>query len=221
MRISVFLCPSDPISYDGPDSPGINYLANSGVNPRGWWSPMAADGVFYKQSHHRFSDLVDGASHTAVFSESRKGDENQNRYTPNGDFLLGPTFNHVSLERRDPAVLARFADACEGLAPDSTHPGGYVSFKQTVWYSGSCFFTLYSHLMPPNHSSCVNGEPYYGPFTGTFYSGSATTAGSYHPGGANVVLADGSVHFVKETISRPLWWDYGTRAGGEIAQPLE
>jgi prepilin-type N-terminal cleavage/methylation domain-containing protein/prepilin-type processing-associated H-X9-DG protein len=39
---------------------------------------------------------------------------------------------------------------------------------------------------------------------------------SFHPGGCNVVFADGSVHFLKETIAPPTWAALITRAGGEI-----
>jgi len=38
----------------------------------------------------------------------------------------------------------------------------------------------------------------------------------FHPGGCNVRFADGSVHFLKETISPPAWAALITRAGGEI-----
>jgi prepilin-type N-terminal cleavage/methylation domain-containing protein len=39
---------------------------------------------------------------------------------------------------------------------------------------------------------------------------------SHHPGGAQVVLADGEVVFVSETIDRDTWSSLGTRAGSEI-----
>jgi prepilin-type N-terminal cleavage/methylation domain-containing protein/prepilin-type processing-associated H-X9-DG protein len=39
---------------------------------------------------------------------------------------------------------------------------------------------------------------------------------SQHPGGANVVLCDGSVQFLNDTIDRNLIWAMATRAGGEV-----
>ena len=40
---------------------------------------------------------------------------------------------------------------------------------------------------------------------------------SFHPGGANALFADGSVHFVKDVAStRPIFVALITRAGGEI-----
>jgi prepilin-type processing-associated H-X9-DG protein len=41
-------------------------------------------------------------------------------------------------------------------------------------------------------------------------------ATSAHPGGVNTLFTDGSVKFIKDTISRPTWWALGTRAGGEV-----
>ena len=42
--------------------------------------------------------------------------------------------------------------------------------------------------------------------------------GSYHPGGSQVALADGSVRFVSSTIERAVWLAIGTRNGGEAEQ---
>ena len=41
---------------------------------------------------------------------------------------------------------------------------------------------------------------------------------SLHPGGAQFCLADGSVHFVSETIDYDLYRALSTKAGGEVAQ---
>jgi prepilin-type processing-associated H-X9-DG protein len=41
---------------------------------------------------------------------------------------------------------------------------------------------------------------------------------SLHPGGAHFCLADGSVHFVSQTISHSLYRQLSTKAGGENAQ---
>ena len=41
-------------------------------------------------------------------------------------------------------------------------------------------------------------------------------ANSMHPGGANFVFADGSVHFLKATISLQTYWALGTRSNGEV-----
>ena len=45
---------------------------------------------------------------------------------------------------------------------------------------------------------------------------SAINARSYHPGGVNTLLGDGSVRFVKSTIDGMVWRALGTVAGGEV-----
>ena len=44
----------------------------------------------------------------------------------------------------------------------------------------------------------------------------AVTARSYHPGGVNILLGDGSVRFIKGTIDGMVWRGLGTVAGGEL-----
>lgn len=44
----------------------------------------------------------------------------------------------------------------------------------------------------------------------------AATARSFHTGGVNVLLLDGSVRFVSDTITPAVWRGLGTREGGEV-----
>jgi prepilin-type processing-associated H-X9-DG protein len=39
---------------------------------------------------------------------------------------------------------------------------------------------------------------------------------SYHPGGVNALLADGSVRFSKNSISIPVWRALSSTTGGEV-----
>ena len=77
----------------------------------------------------------------------------------------------------------------------------------------------YVHWTAPNSISCANTlDSYtvsYNPFAaiGPYGSASAT---SLHSGGVNVCFADGSVHFIKSSISLPTWWGLGSRASGEV-----
>jgi prepilin-type processing-associated H-X9-DG protein len=39
---------------------------------------------------------------------------------------------------------------------------------------------------------------------------------SYHPGGVNACMGDGSVRFFKNSVAQNVWWALGTRANGEV-----
>jgi prepilin-type processing-associated H-X9-DG protein len=74
---------------------------------------------------------------------------------------------------------------------------GYA-ISDNQWNVGRYFCSLISGIYPMNigNGNNVNGLTY----TGYNYYGS-TSAGSYHPGGANFGFADGSVKFLKNSIS--------------------
>jgi prepilin-type processing-associated H-X9-DG protein len=42
------------------------------------------------------------------------------------------------------------------------------------------------------------------------------TATSRHPGGVNLLMGDGSVRFIKQSVAQKVWAALGTVAGGEV-----
>jgi prepilin-type processing-associated H-X9-DG protein len=83
------------------------------------------------------------------------------------------------------------------------------------WEVGSLGMTMFNTIVPPNSTQYLWGDCR---FTGGGYPNDATFANtsSNHPGGVNVLMADGSVRFVKNTINQATWWALGTRANGEV-----
>ena len=75
-------------------------------------------------------------------------------------------------------------------------PGYAVS--DGSWQSGRYYDTLFSTLYPMNLAA-GNNVAFGGGTSPGYYS--PTDAGSYHPGGANFGFCDGSVKFIKNTIS--------------------
>jgi prepilin-type processing-associated H-X9-DG protein len=86
------------------------------------------------------------------------------------------------------------------IAPDNWRWRGYP------WTEGSPWRNWYNHLLPPN-SPCwrLNAS----------WDRIVSPPSSYHPGGINLVLLDGSVRFVSETIDWEVWRAAGTREGDE------
>ena len=70
--VPLFLCPSDVGQPITPQFGPTNYAACAGTGINGG-SPLKSDGVFYVNSRTRMAEITDGASHTALFSESILG----------------------------------------------------------------------------------------------------------------------------------------------------
>ena len=66
--------------------------------------------------------------------------------------------------------------------------------------------------LPAKNRPCTNGD---GSTTDT------AAARSVHPGGVNTLMADGSVHFISESISLANWRALATIGGGEVSVPLD
>ncbi|HVL14293.1 MAG TPA: DUF1559 domain-containing protein, partial [Gemmata sp.] len=75
---------------------------------------------------------------------------------------------------------------------------------------------LYTHTLPVNWNKKVaSGTQRYSCGNSAFNS-MHISASSYHSGGVNVCMADGSVRFVSESIPYISWRAMGTRVGGEV-----
>jgi len=73
-----------------------------------------------------------------------------------------------------------------------------------------------SNTVPAEAANCNNNWQQASAPTGCRFSAAAKGFVSLHPGGANFGFADGSVHFLKQSISMPTYCALGSRAGGEI-----
>jgi prepilin-type N-terminal cleavage/methylation domain-containing protein/prepilin-type processing-associated H-X9-DG protein len=199
-RVGLLVCPSDPANGQVPGMPdfGTNYVANNGTGTVGFGLIASGDGLF-TQTPIRIGDITDGTSNTAAFAESTLG----NGQAPaNGSPPADPRL--VVLEvpgGGDPTPAA-----CDGMA------GAWSARRGGKWIDGHYGNTLYNHYYPPNPAGkwdCGNGS----------HNKGLSTARSYHAGGVNVLLADGSVRFVRDSVNLATTWrPLATRAGGEVVQ---
>jgi prepilin-type processing-associated H-X9-DG protein len=96
-------------------------------------------------------------------------------------------------------------------------PGG----GHTHWANGNSFYDGFTTALPPNTKSPLGTAAPDGDLTtededdgGPTYS--AVTSRSYHSGGVNALLGDGSVRFMKDTMNFQTWRALGSSSGGEV-----
>jgi len=102
--------------------------------------------------------------------------------------------------------LPKYVKYCNSVAfPDPT----YSIYQGRAWISGwTLVANTYMQVMPINQRNChIHG--------GEDDGNNVVTPSSDHPGGVNVLMGDGSVHFVQESIDMKIWWGMGSRNGGE------
>jgi prepilin-type N-terminal cleavage/methylation domain-containing protein len=198
MTIKILLCPSDRTNQTPPGQGGNNYFANYGTEPQFFQNSSVANGVFALREASggiRLTDVTDGTSNTAAFSELRKGDYNSARYSPQ-DWL-----NASSLGM--PTTVDQAYSLCQSI--DATNLSYQWLSSGGEWLNDNATGTAYLHCGPPNSTNC--GFPANLRF--------CVNANSDHINGVNLVLCDGSVRFVTNSISLPTWRALGTRALGE------
>jgi prepilin-type N-terminal cleavage/methylation domain-containing protein/prepilin-type processing-associated H-X9-DG protein len=147
------------------------------------------------------ASITDGTSNTSLFGETICS------RLPNAG---GGGQNVSTFDITDAVTYTTFA------APLQTPPAGCLTLGGTiVTYRGLQYYrfltatTNFSHIVPPNYQKYDCGD------INSFEAG-FNSARSYHPGGVNIGFADGSVHFIKNSISMNTWRALGSKGGGEV-----
>lgn len=224
-QIETLLCPSDPQMRLGPfnqagitdgfDAPtgDCNYRGNLGGRTH---SQDFGNGMFSDKAVFSVRDVLDGTANTAMFSERNKGSLGQmtpsftrdvaaNTTIPGGGGV-GDSSNLTLATQRGELLASR----CQRIAtPNSV----FVNSGFDRWHRGEYTNNQYNHLYTPNAKfwdCCGNcGTPDSDGEYGVF------TARSYHPGGVNVLMADGQVRFVGDGVDLEVWRSIGSRSNSE------
>jgi prepilin-type N-terminal cleavage/methylation domain-containing protein/prepilin-type processing-associated H-X9-DG protein len=232
--ISAFLCPSDTrnggnntLLVNGSSklicttnyywNMGTSRFYNGGKVNGPTYSPGVTDsntlgGAQCANNVIKIASFTDGTSNTAIMSESVQSASGQN-LNDLGTVWDGPSWNQF-LGQPYPDWLA--AQYCQNT-PNNVE----YYWKGEFALSGG--HNIYSHTQTPNRRSCfytgVAEYPDPSPAGNQDYAGATQTmvaASSRHPGGVNVLFMDGTVRFVKNTVSFIPWYAIATVAGGEV-----
>ncbi len=229
--INSFLCPSDGndpnFTVLGFKTGQTNYGNNLGLSIT--FNNLAFDGPAWRMNDiakggpTAIASVLDGTSNTAAHSEWIKGRNTlsgrQAVWTGTmaysrtvGSFWPAPNGAYQTIQQ----VLQQVASNCQ---PNLSTPATWDQ-KGMAWYCNlSGVGGGYSHLLAPNKTACFypqyNFAKYNEPAPGND-DVTMMNAQSNHPGGVNVGFLDGSVKFVKDSVSLTTWGAIATKAGGEI-----
>ncbi len=220
LSINVFLCPSEVRRQPYLHDYGLAGVINYGVNQGDWfvWGGFKGPqnrSAFGPNRSRRLAEFTDGLSQTLLAAEVKTNQASSN-------------CRHTTL----PSIFNPNAIPDPNANPFSVAPeyddGGCVTENQsefhTEWSDGNVHAAGFTTAWPPNKA--IIGVSFYkgldldlngrneedgGP---TF---AAITSRSYHPGGVNALMGDGSVRFVKSSINGITWRALGTVGGGEIS----
>jgi prepilin-type N-terminal cleavage/methylation domain-containing protein/prepilin-type processing-associated H-X9-DG protein len=238
-HVNEFVCPSDakaftseltinasynpPLAYPFPWA-NNSYFASIGSTTNIHGSPTQTsppincgncptNGLFAFQQSKSIAAVLDGTSNTIAFSEALQGapQPEQPQQQGNGLNLVPiPTAARLLNASDNPAAINSAIQLCD--AAWLTGPSNNGDAHGDAWVHGGMSFALFTPIVTPN--ARIKTWAYC-----SFYvSGSASfsNACSYHPGGVNTLMADGSVKFIRDNINQLVWWQLGSIANGEV-----
>ncbi|MBX6314615.1 MAG: DUF1559 domain-containing protein [Isosphaeraceae bacterium] len=223
-KVNEFLCPSDPNTgrAGSGDNGTNNYFASIGTTTniaQGVSTSVASlankptTGLFAFQQAYSLRDVTDGTSNTIAFSESVIGAAVQRPRQKNIGLInvSVPATAMLYDVQANPAGALAGLRACDAAWNSPTASTDVQ--RGRLWSHGSMCSTLFNTVVPPNSredqwTHCSSNG-----------SGSMSTFANvdgFHPGGCNVLMGDGSVKLIKDSINQRTWWSLGTKAGGEV-----
>lgn len=201
----------------GPPNGVFAYLGSANTGTPNTPNPVSKVG----RAPNSLAAVIDGTSNTIAFGEWKTGTGNISVVEIPEDIIFSGQYP-AGVTRGTPgmsmpaggAALIPWLTACTAGAASSTfRPAGTkVSTLGEVWAADLIGYSLGNTLIAPNsrYSTC-SVHP-----TGTLATPGSFGLMSFHPGGANTLFLDGSVHFLKDSISLPTLWALGSRAQGEV-----
>ncbi len=226
-KISVFLCPSDinggrvnDNCYYGSIGPTTNGGSDTPPRPTYPTCPNYASptsGVFAFRVAYGVRDITDGTSNTIAFSEGQAGAQVATVIPGNMIMGAGLSGNAYFFDaNQNPALVIADLQTCSRQYVASNSGNISVGHGHD-WGIGGMGATLFNTIATPN-STLYTWSACRTDCSGGCDGASMdySNAQSYHPGGVNALLADGSVKFLKNSIAMNVYWALGSKSDGEI-----
>ncbi len=196
--IKIFVCPSTPNAarFDGDPQTGAanivaisDYAASTGVAAFATTvngTGATIPGIMEKNKEVKLLAVTDGLSNTLLVTESAGRPQ---------IYRLGKPYGTLPAQRINGGGWARPASDLD-FAPSTADGSTYVG--------GTCAV------------GCTNGYDYPSYNTAPFYTEGTSQPYSFHSGGVNSLLGDGSVRFLRSSIAPATFAALVTRANGEV-----
>jgi prepilin-type N-terminal cleavage/methylation domain-containing protein len=210
VRMPHLLCPSEVNDRERPDTPTFtHYPLNYGANAGLWHIAQPpgdrGSGVFLFNRTTKIAEITDGLSNTLGMAEVKA-------FTP---YLRdGGNPSEVAPVPKTPADVSTYGGE---FKPDSGH---------TEWVDARTHQTGFTTTFTPNTKvPHIDGGKLYDIDFNSMREGRSATLPTYavitsrsdHTGGVSVLLMDGSVRAMANSVELQVWRGLGSRAGGEVA----
>ncbi len=193
-NIPIFRCPTDQDIRPIADRAPTNYVFCAGHNAQNMGTIFGGGetgkdngtSVLYANSKTDYARITDGASNTMVLSECVIG----TKYVES-ELYSRNNINSCGENFPNSKYIHRRGSSWFTLFPDRGPTYAYTAHTvpNALWNTGSCAVAL----------STFNAD-----------------AQSMHSGGVQIVLADGSVRFISETIYLPMWQNLANMRDGRV-----
>ena len=224
-QVPGFRCPSDPAEADAAGQlartnyacslgDAVDQAHNGGINDYGQFgnndaaafnenwaverSRAASRGFFWNRNQMKFRDVLDGLSNTIAAGEvCTSGGKNE----VNADFVRSIPMNAPGSNNNSILAPARCKagphidpERPQFYAPTALVSTNLSQAKHARWADSRAYYSAFHTILPPNNANCVDGN------NDGNHSGVISTAGSRHTGGAHVLMGDGAVVFMTDSV---------------------
>ena len=190
------------------DKGAFNFAGTTSTSTTHEDTRVSARGVFVPRKAMKFRDILDGLSNTICAGEiiSDLGDrDTRSHYGQSGN---GSGSNANAIWKAGNSTL------CEGYKdperpifwdPSATLTGTAEEKRGYIWALGSPLYSACNTILPPNKGICVNRNHDH-------LRGGVLPPSSRHQGGCHVLMSDGAVKYVTDSI------EAGDSSSGHVRQ---
>ncbi len=197
-----------------------NYFASVGTSSN---YPGATDttGIFTEGGNcYSLAAITDGSSNTIAFGEALIGTFSQGGVRWRGGPVIptppsGNSNGLYDVSTNYQSVITDF-QVCQNAFQTGKWPTSTNNTKGFRWEQDLGGFCIFNTIIPPSSTQYTFGACRMNANNADIADGTYQGANSNHPGGSNFLFGDGSLRFIKASVSIRTYWALGTKANGEV-----